>query len=218
MTPDETLDTQVRRLRAGNVHAPSGDDSASWWPVLASIVSMAAAEINNQTDRLDRFSLPLLPTGSSDVRANATGSAQRFLGQLRSDYRRVALPEVNLAEVERLRQWDTWSAELESHEIDNCSVAILAVGQYLASDRSSDLITVLRPWISANDSSSETWWFENSFGSVIGPIVQLALSGADEPKELPKWAGEVGNEWCEQFLKTGAEELRADQQPVAALS
>jgi hypothetical protein len=218
MTPDETLDAQVRRMRAGTVYAPSGDDSASWWPVLSSIVSMAAAEINNQTDRLDRFSMPLLPTDSSDVRASATGSAQRFLSQLRSDYRRVALPKVNLAEVERLRQWDKWSAELESADINNCSVAILAVGQYLASDRSSDLLSALAPWISANDFSSEMWWFENAFGSVIGPVVQLALSGADEPEELPKWAGVVGNEWCKLFLKTGAEELRADQQPVAALS
>ncbi|MCW2691224.1 MAG: hypothetical protein JWR37_6114 [Mycobacterium sp.] len=219
MTPDSTLDAQVRRMRAGIVYAPSSDDSVSWWPVLASIVSMAAAEMDNQTDRLNRFSMPLLPTNGPDVRANAAGSAQRFLSQLRSDYRRVALPRVNLVDVERQRQSQEWSTELEKAGIHNCSVAILVVGQYLASDRSADLADALKPWIFAEDHPDDMSWFENAFGPVIGPVVHLALSAApDEPKELPKWAGEVGEPWCSAFLKAGAHELRSDQRRVPALS
>lgn len=217
MTPENTLDAQVGRMRAGSVHAPSSNDSVSWWPVLASIVSMAAAEMDNQTDRLNRFSMPLLPTDSSDVRANAAGSAQRFLSQLRSDYRRVALPRVDLAEVEQLRQWELWAGRLTDANIKNCSVAILAVGQHLASDRSSDLATALKPWIAAEDYSDEVSWYENTLGPVVGPVVHLALSGTFEPQSLPKWSGEVGEDWCSQFLKAGAHELR-DAHPVPALS
>ncbi|ORX17194.1 hypothetical protein AWC31_17855 [Mycolicibacterium wolinskyi] len=207
-------------MRAGKVWTPSSTyDPVLWWRVLASIVSMAAADMDNQTDRLDRVSMPLLRTYRSDVRANAARSAQRFLSQLRSDYRRVALPSVDLVDVERERQSEELAKALEGAGINNCSVAILAVGQYLASDRSADLATALKPWISAEDHSDEMSWFENMFGPVVGPVVHLALSSApDEPKELPKWAGEVGDEWCGQFLRAGAQELRSDQRQVPALS
>ncbi|EPQ80832.1 hypothetical protein MMEU_1357 [Mycobacterium marinum str. Europe] len=120
--------------------------------------------------------------------------------------------------MERMRNWGKWADELKKANINNCSVAILAVGQYLASDRSGNLWIALDPWISDTDFSNEMWWYVSMFGEVIGPVVQLALNGTDELDELPKWAGEVGDEWCKRFLKAGAHELRSDEQPVAAHS
>ena len=174
--------------------------------------------MDNQESRLNRFSMPLLATSSEGVRANATGSAQRFLGQLRADYRRVALPRVDLAVVEEMRQLDAWAARLAQAGVANCSVAILAVGKYLASDRSEDLVSVLKAWISADNYTPDLAWFENAFGPVVGPVVQLALDVSDGPLPLPGWADEVGEKWCKQFLTAGANELRTDKQAVPAFA
>lgn len=204
-------------MRAGRVYSPRIDDSVqSWWRVIASVVSMAAANMDNQVDRLDRFSLPLLPVDRPDMRANAARTAQLFLSQLRSDYRRVAVPGVELTDVEERRQQADWAARLEEAGIKNCSVAILAVGQYLDSDRTAYIGTALKPWISPEDHSDEVARFENTFGPVVGPVVLLALSEAhDEPQHLPSWAADTGDDWSVDFIKAGAEELRSDQRSAA---
>jgi hypothetical protein len=220
MTPHRTLDAQVRRFRAGEVYTPSNDtDSVSWLRVMGPILSMAAADLDNQLDRLDDFSLPLWP--ATTPRTSPARTAQLFLSQLRSDFRRVAAPSVDLADVELQRQTHQWVTALEKHGIKNRPVAILAVGQYLALDQTEDvdLEVALKPWLGAADHSDKMEWFETTFGPVVGPLVHLALSRTPEaPQQLPRWASKVGDDWCHQFLTAGAQELRrAHQQPAPAI-
>jgi len=206
-----TYDAQIRRLRAGEVYPPSDDPgSAAWQRVMVPIMSMAAEALANQTERLDRFSLPLLPPHTPDVRASATRAAQLFMRQLRSDYRRVASPRIDLVDVEHWRRSKAWDMALDKADVKNHSVGILAVGRYLASDRTADLATALKLWIAAEEHPGGTASYVASFGPVVGPVVQLALSENPDagPEQLPSWASTVGDEWCTEFLKAAARELR----------
>lgn len=218
MTSYSTLDAQVRRLRTGDAYAPSFDtDSVAWSRVIVPLMAIAQEDLRNQIERLDRFSLPLVPSGPSAERANATRTAQRFLSQLRSDYRRMAVRDIDLVAVEEQRKWypNIWTDALAKFDVENCPVAILAVGQYLATDRSANLATALKPWIPLEDDPAS---FISSFGPVVGPVVKLALSEKPEPAlELPSWAEHVGVAWCEEFLNAAAQELRRlDKFPVQA--
>jgi len=218
MTSYSTFDAQVRRLRTGDAYMPSFEtDSVEWSRVMVPLMAIAGEDLRNQIERLDRFSLPLVPSNSSDERASATRTAQRFLSQLRSDYRRIAVRDIDLGEVERQRKWywDRWTEALAKFGVENCSVAILAVGQYLAKDGTADFATVFKPWIAPEDDPIS---FVSSFGPVVGPVVKLALSEKPDPApDLPPWAEQVGVEWCKEFLNAAAQELRrSDEFPVQA--
>lgn len=218
--PPSTLEDQVRRFRAGEVYEPSDDPhSVGWLRVIAPVVSVAADELENQRQRLDHFSLPFLPGAATPkVRASPARTARLFLNQLRSDFRLVAYPNIDLASIDRWRQTDEWASALAANGITNRSVAILAVGHYLASDptRGVRLESLLKPWTGAAEDSDRMEWFESTLGPVVGPIVHLALSQTGQisrPNQLPGWASEVGDDWCQEFLNAGAQELhRAHQQ------
>jgi hypothetical protein len=60
-------------------------------------------------------------------------TAQLFLAQVASDYRRVASLELDLREVEQRRNSDQGAAALERAGVVSRPVAPLAVAQYLAS-------------------------------------------------------------------------------------
>ncbi|MCV7229826.1 hypothetical protein H7J73_27845 [Mycolicibacterium komossense] len=175
---------------------------------------MANADLDSQLERLDEFSLPLLPTTTRDVRTDPARTAQLFLSQLPSDFRCVAGPQVDLADVETQRHAPEWKAALERLDINNRSVAVLEVGHYLdVAHPDSDLETSLKPWRAAVDNSYEMEGFETNLGPVVGPLVHLALELGDAQERLPGWASDVGEDWCHYFLIAGARELRqANQQ------
>ena len=199
----------VRRLRAGKVKpAPTTNDPRD--SEMIRVVSAASLAWRGQLDRLDRFSLPLLPSGSpTGERANATTTSQLFLEQTASDYRRVASPHLDLREVEAQRKSDEGRDALRQARVANRSVAPLVVGQYLASREASrsDLASVLEPWIFPGRNGKQA---EVSFGKVLGPMVHVAL---DEPRDyasmkLPDWSSRVGALWCKEFLIAGSEILK----------
>lgn len=225
LTPDE-LEAEVRRFRAGETYEPSYDPAEpGWLRLIAPVVSVAADDLENQRERLDQFSLPILPrTAISDqgdnrlatraVRTSPARTARLFLNQLRSDYRRVAFPNIHLDDIEEQRKTDEWENALKAEHIPNRSVAILAVGQYLASDPAQDasLETVLKPWLATAEDPNNADGYESTFGSVVGPLVHLALRQTLEPDGLPGWAEEIDRDWCILFLRAGAQELSPAQQ------
>jgi hypothetical protein len=244
------LEDELRRFRAGEVYMPDYDpESVGWLRVIAPIVSTAVADLRNQRERLDRFSLPLLrgydtsergddpaergyasPVGgdvSPEVRTSPARTARLFLNQLRSDFRLVAYPGIDLPGIDlRLHTDRGWAKALKDNGIldekgiRDSSVAILAVGHYLASDPTEQLRleSFLEYWTGAVDSPNEMeWWFELTLGEVVGPIVHLALSQTGQvsrPGQLPRWASEVGGDWCRGFLNAGAQELQPAHQQV----
>ncbi|TMS45965.1 hypothetical protein [Mycobacterium sp. DBP42] len=211
MAADSALDAQVLRLQAGKTCEPSTDPgSAAWSWVMLPIASMVAAMYDEQLDRLNRFSLPLLPPHTSSRRASATRTAHYFLEQLRSDYRRVATPSVDLEDYDKCRLSEDWQVALNKAGISNRSVAVFAVGQYLASDRTQPIATALKTWTDGTGPNTEAA-FARLFGDVVGPLVQLALTFDDHPEKLPSWANKVGSEWCSEFLVAGAKELRGSR-------
>ena len=228
MTPPSALPEQVQRFRAGKAYTPSNNpDSAGWLRLILPVLATAAADLANQFDRIDRFSLPLLPTTEPVDRASPEATAKRFLSQLRSDFRRVAFPGLDLAEVEERRLETRWASALSARGIGNRSVAVLAVGQYLAFDEPVhfDLEAHLQPWLDEAD-RIETGWFETTFGPVIGALVQRALrptvgqllpspprtvapSGRPTIRlaHLPEWAHRLDIEWSYRFVSAGAQQL-----------
>lgn len=206
--PPRTLEA-VRRLRAGKVkRAPTTHDSRD--SELVRVVSAASLAWRGQLDRLDRFSLPLLASGSpTGERASATTTSQLFLEQTASDYRRVASPQLNLRALEVQRKSDAGRRVLKQAHVVSRSVAPLAVGQYLASREAShtDLESVLEPWISTGGSLKQ---FEAAFGKVLGPLVHVALDASRDyaMMVLPDWSNRVGDLWCKEFLVAGSEILK----------
>jgi hypothetical protein len=211
----KTLEDEVRRLRAGVVKpvSPTRDPRQS---EMVRVVSAASLAWEGQLERVDRFSLPLLPSGTTaGERANATTTSQLFLEQLASDYRRVAPPTLDLREVEAQRKSEEGAAVLEIEGVLSRPVAPLAVGQYLASHEraaNSDLASVLEPWIFADyavDHLRESQ-YATAFGDVLGPLVEVALDKSHDhaSRVLPDWSSHVGDKWCEEFLAAGAQILK----------
>lgn len=208
--PNPRILEAVRRLRTGKVKlAPTTHDPEE--AEMVRVVSAASLAWGGQLERLDRFSLPLLPSGQpTGERANATTTSQLFLEQTASDYRRVASPNLNLRKVEAQRSSDKGRRALMQAGVSTQSVAPLAVGQYLASrevDAHSDLASVLEPWIFAQQDAKQS---EAAFGKVLGPLVRVALDQSHDHKSmvLPDWAGRVGDSWCKEFLVAGSEILK----------
>jgi hypothetical protein len=243
------LEDELRRFRAGEVYMPDyNPESVGWLRVIVPIVLTAVADLRNQRERLDRFSLPLLrgydtsergddpaergyagPVGgdvSPEVRTSPARTARLFLNQLRSDFRLVAYPNINLPDIDGLLHNDPdWAKALKENGIldedgiRDSSVAVLAVGQYLASDPREQLRleSLLGHWTRAVESPNEMEWFESTLGPVVGPIVQLSLSQTSDippPSRLPGWASEVGADWCRELLNAGARELQPAPQEV----
>jgi hypothetical protein len=178
------------------------------------VVSAASLAWDGQLDRVDRFSRPLLPSGTlTGERANPGMTSQLFLAQVASDYRRVASLELDLLEVEAQRNSDDGAAALERARVVSRPVAPLVVGQYLASHEraaDADLASVLAPWmLSADDADLESQ-YAAAFGEVLGPLVHVALDNAhdDTSMVLPDWFSGVGDLWCKEFLAAGAEILK----------
>jgi hypothetical protein len=211
-----TLEAEVLRLRAGIVsNGPTRDPRMS---EMVRVVSAASAAWSGQLERVDRFSLPLLPSELPNAeRASATTTSWLFLDQLASDYRRVASPELDLRELEVERHSNNGAAALERAGVLNRPLAPLAVGQYLAFHERApdrDLASVLEPWIfSPWNFSEEAADLESpyaaAFGIVLGPLVEEALHKSRDHTlmVLPSWAGHVGDLWCEEFLAAGAQTL-----------
>jgi hypothetical protein len=206
-----TLEAAVRRLRAGGKvkREPATDHIGE--SEMIRVVSAAVVAWRGQLDRLDRFSLPLLPSGDpTGERASATTTSQLFLEQMASDYRRVALPELNLLNVEAQRKSDKGRSALKRARVSNRSVAPLAVGQYLASREAaahSDLASVLEPWTPTQKTAKQS---QAAFGKVLGPLVRVALDQSQEQTSLvlPDWSSRVGDAWCKEFLVAGSEILK----------
>jgi hypothetical protein len=211
--PKPTTLEAVRRLRAGRVK-PAPTTRGPRESEMVRVVSAASLAGDGQLERVDRFSLPLLPSGSpTGERANATTTSQLFLEQTASDYRRVASPELNLREVEAQRNSDQGAAALKRAGVLSRSVAPLAVGQYLASREGaaqSDLASVLEPWIFAEEDADLESQYAAAFGDVLGPLVQAALDKSHDytSMALPSWSSRVGDMWCKEFLAAGAEILK----------
>lgn len=216
MTPERkprTLEDEVRRLRAGIVKpAPSARDPRE--SEMVRVVSAAFLAWDGQVDRVDRFSRPLLPSGTqTEERANPAVTSQLFLAQVASDYRRVASCELDLREVEARRNSDKGAAALERAGVVSRPVAPLAVGQYLAAHECAadgNLASVLAPWmLSAEDVDLESQCAA-AFGDVLGPLVQVALGESHDhaPVVLPSWSSQVGDAWCKEFLAAGAQILK----------
>jgi hypothetical protein len=220
MMPLSELDAAVSRFRAGEVYEPSSNpDSDGWQHVMAPLMSMAAADLENQLERLDEFSLPLLPPISPDfetlpARTHPARTAQVFLSQLRSDFRCVAGPHIDLVDVEKLRHTREWEAALEARNIKNRSVAVLAVGRYLDFGHTQDdLVNSLKPWLDAADNSQEMEWFETDLGPVVGPLVHLALQISYASQELPPpWAVKAGEDWGRHFVDLALQISDASQE------
>jgi hypothetical protein len=207
----KALESAVRRLRAGGKREPKPATDHLREPELVGVVSAAAAAFRGQLDRLDRFSLPLLPSGHPmGERADATTTSQLFLEQTASDYRRVALPELNLLSGEAQRKSAESRSALKRARVSNRSVAPLAVGQYLASREAApgpDLANALGPWMFGQRTTRQS---EAAFGSVLGPLVRVALDQSHDHASLalPDWSSRVGDAWCKEFLVAGSEILR----------
>ncbi len=195
-------------MRAGMVkHPPSTRDPRE--AEMVRVVSAASLAWDGQLDRVDRFSLPLLPSGTqTHDRANPAMTSQLFLEQVASDYRRVASCSLDLRETEARRNTREGATALERAGVASRPVAPLAIGQYLAACAAAgDLTRLLAPWLSPADDTGPR--YAAAFGDVLGPMIQAAL---DLPHTattiaLPEWAGKVGKAWCEKFLATGAEIL-----------
>lgn len=211
-----TLEAQLRRLRAGIVDPtpPTRDVDPSEWEMVR-VVSAASPAWDDQLKRVDRFSLPLLSSGTpTGERANATTTSQLFLEQLASDYRRVASPTLDLREVEAQRKSKKGVAVLEYNGVLSRPVAPLAVGQYLVSHERAahpDLASVLEPWISAEEDADRLEsQYVAAFGVVLGPLVEVALDKSHHHSStvLPSWSSHVGDMWCGEFLAAGAQILK----------
>ncbi|BBY83463.1 hypothetical protein H7I53_25615 [Mycolicibacterium pulveris] len=139
-------------------------------------------------------------------------TAQLFLAQVASDYRRVASPELDLDEVEAQRNSDEGATILERCHVVSRPVAPLAVGQYLASHQRSvrgGLANTLETWmLSAVDRILQSQCAV-AFGDVLGPLIHVALDTSNDhaAMALPGWSSRVGETWCEEFLVAGAEIL-----------
>ncbi|KKC05284.1 hypothetical protein AWC17_25750 [Mycobacterium nebraskense] len=216
ITPERkprTLEDEVHRLRAGIVMAaPSTHNPEE--SEMVRVVSAASLAWDGQLDRVDRFSRPLLPSGTlTGERANPGMTARLFLAQVASDYRRVASVELDLRAVEAQRTSGTGVAALERAGVVSRPVAPLVVGQYLASQEraaDADLESVLQPWmVSADDADLESQCAA-AFGEVLGPLVRVALNQAHDHTSmvLPDWSSGVGDLWCKEFLVAGAEILK----------
>jgi hypothetical protein len=215
ITPERkprTLEDEVRRLRAGTVMAaPSTRDPEE--SEMVRVVSAASLAWDGQLDRVDRFSRPLLPSGTLiGERANPGMTSRLFLAQVASDYRRVASLQLDLREVEAQRNSDEGAAALERAGVVSRPVAPLVVGQYLASQEwavEADLASVLAPWMVSADADLESQCAA-AFGEVLGPLVQVALGNARDHGSmvLPDWSSGVGDLWCKEFLAAGAEILK----------
>lgn len=207
-----SLEQEVRRLRSGVVAAgPSTRDARE--SEMVRVVSAAALAWDGQLDRVDRFSRPLLPSGSrTGERANPAMTARLFLEQVASDYRRVASLELDLREVEAQRNSDKGVAALARAGVVSRPVAPLAVGQYLASQERAadgDLASVLKPWMGPADSGDRESQYAATFGEVLGPLLQVASDNSgDRPSAPGGWSGRVGHTWSEDFLMAGAEILK----------
>lgn len=206
-----SLQDEVGRLRSGIVAAgPSALDARQ--SEMVRVVSAASLAWDGQLDRVDRFSRPLLPSGTRPgERANPAMTARLFLEQVASDYRRVASLRLDLREVEAQRNSDAGVAALERAGVVSRPVAPLAVGQYLASwERAAagGVASVLEPWLVAAGDGGRESQCAATFGEVLGPLLQVAVghSGGRAPAP-PSWAGRVGQTWCEEFLAAGAEIL-----------
>jgi len=210
MTPEDpprTLQEEVRRLRAGIVkHLPSTRDPQE--SEMVRVVSAASLAWDGQLDRGDRFSRPLLPSGTlTEQRANPEMTAQLFLEQMASDYRRVASCSLDLREVEARRDTPQGRKILEYAGVASRPVAPLAVGQYLAAEHASDLVDAVAPWLlPAEDAEAP---YAAAFGDVLGPLVQAALNNSRSAPSIPPpdWSTQMGHLWCQEFLAAGAEIL-----------
>lgn len=208
-----TLEGEVRRLRAGIVEAAASTRDPRESEMIR-VVSAASLAWDGQLDRVDRFSRPLLLSGTrTGERANPAMTARLFLEQVASDYRRVASLELDLREVEAQRNSVKGVATLKRAGVVSRPVAPLAVGQYLALQEraaAGDLAGVLEPWmLSAEDADRESH-YAAAFGEVLGPLLQVALDKPDDRAStpLPSWSSRVGHMWCEEFLVAGAEILK----------
>jgi hypothetical protein len=218
MTTELTArDAEIRRLRTGQVKRTSTtaglDLNDLEFERVASAASLAWRE---QLERIDRFSLPLQAAGrSSGERARASTTARLFLEQLASDYRRVASPELDLESLEARRKSAEGSAALKASGVDyRRSIAPLAVGRHLASDRGDEshpLEAAMTPWLVADGDVDLESSYVAAFGIVLGPVVRLALHETADfsySMPLPEWSERVGEVWCEEFLSEGAAILR----------
>ena len=207
------LEDEVRRLRAGMVKAAgaTGDPRDA---DMVRVVSAACLAWDGQIDRVDRFSRPLLSSGAlTEERASPAMTAQLFLEQVASDYRRVASCALDLGEVEARRNSDQGAAALERAGVVSRPVAPLAVGQYLAAHQhaaAGDLARVLQPWMSSAQDADLQSQYAVAFGDVLGPLVQAAMDTlrVRSPIALPSWSGAVGETWCEEFIAAGAQILK----------
>ncbi len=216
VTPERnprTLEDEVRRLRAGVVMAAPSTRNAEESEMVR-VVSAASLAWDGQLDRVDRFSRPLLPSGTlTGERANPGMTSRLFLEQVASDYRRVASLEVDLCEVETQRNSAEGEAALKRARVVSRPVAPLVVGQYLASHvgaADADLASALEPWMLPADDADRESQCAAAFGEVLGPLVQVALDKARDPRSmvLPDWSSGVGDLWCKEFLVAGAEILK----------
>lgn len=213
MTPENTprtLEDEVRRLRAGSVkHPPSTRDPRE--SEMVRVVSAASLAWDGQFDRVDRFSRPLLPSGvSADERASPAMTAQLFLEQVASDYRRVASCQLDLWQVETRRNSDEGARTLQHAGVLSRPVAPLVVGQHLVAQRTGDvdLASVFEPWIVTAETSHLESPYAAAFGDVLGPLVLAAVNDSPINSSLPVWSDRVGDTWCTEFLAAGAEILK----------
>lgn len=138
-------------------------------------------------------------------------TAQLFLEQVASDYRRVASCQLDLREVEARRNTAEGATALERAGVVSRPVAPLAVGQHLAAQHGGavDLARVFGPWIGTVEKTGLQSRYGATFGDVLGPLVLAALDNSPAGTSLPDWSGRVGEMWCAEFFVAAAEILRS---------
>jgi hypothetical protein len=182
---------------------------------LVRTVSAAFTMVKDQVDRLNKLSLPLVSLNAFEARSSPIVAAWRFLDQVSSDYRRFS-PRFDLGQLEEFRYSNDGEAALDAAHIDNQSLGVLGVGEFLDSPQS---VETLWRWTTVGPPDRDkSAAFTSAFGSVLGPIVQFALTSYAEPS--PAWAPDfespVGYEWGNQFIAAGALKLRnARPHPVS---
>ncbi|GAB5901828.1 hypothetical protein [Mycolicibacterium mageritense] len=205
---DDALEEEVRRLWGGESVPPRSEpDDAT--PEMIRIIAAAAASTNDQVRRLDALTLPLGQINTYAGRSDAEITAERFLDQVRSDYRRVS-PDLPLREAEQWRHSPEGIAALNEAHVSNESVGVLAVGELLDLNLS---IRRLYGWMHRDNLDMKA--FTSTFGEVLGPVVRATL--LPPPTRLPVWGpdleSEAGQLWTQAFVLAGARRLRIAVRP-----
>jgi hypothetical protein len=202
----ENLEAHVRRLWGGDGE-PSRLESINLQSELVRTVSASSKLVGDQVDRLNKLSLPLVSLNAFETRSSPIAAAWRFLDQICSDYRRIS-PRFDLRQLEEFRYSNEGKLALRVAHVDNQSLGVLGVGEYLDSPNS---VETLWRWTTDGQPDVEklamfTW----AFGIVLGPIVQFALTShpAPWPTWTPDFQSPAGYEWGNQFIAAGALRLR----------